>query len=179
MKFSVIAAADKNLGIGIKNNLPWRLRGDMKYFSHVTCEAPEGKVNAVIMGRKTWESLPKKHRPLKGRLNVVLTRNFEAFGDVPEIVILASSLDDALAKLEQRTDVNEVFIIGGANVYAQAVEHPACEKIYLTEVEGEFNCDAFFPRFSKEEFGVVSESEVTSENEVRYRFLVYEKALVS
>ena len=172
MKFSVIAAADKNLGIGINNELPWRLRDDLKYFSTITTEAPEGKINAVIMGRKTWESLPGKVRPLKGRLNVVLSRGEV---DVPEGVLVASSIDDALEKLGEMDEVEEVFIIGGANVYAQAVSHPLCKKIYLTEIDGKFECDAFFPEFSKDKFKKISESDIQEEDGLEYRFIVYER----
>lgn len=170
MKFSIVAAADSKMGIGIGNRLPWKLAGDLKFFSKVTTETTPGKMNAVIMGRKTWESLPEKHRPLKDRINVVLSRSEIK---LPEGVQHASSIDDALRALEGRTDVDRVFVIGGANVYAQAIAHPDADKIYLTEVEGEFNCDAFFPPIPEESFGKKSVSETHNENGVNYRFAEY------
>jgi dihydrofolate reductase len=171
MKFSIIAAVDKKMGIGKDNQLPWRLKNDLKYFSETTTQAPEGKVNAVIMGSKTWDSLPEKYRPLKDRINMVLSRRDL---DLPEGVILAKSMEDAFEKLEERDDVGEVFIIGGASVYKQAIEHEDAEKIYLTEVKGEFDCDAFFPDIPKS-FEVESRSDEMEENEISYRFAVYKK----
>lgn len=172
MKFSIIAAADKKMGIGKDNSLVWRLKGDLKYFSKVTTDAPKEKTNAVIMGSKTWESLPDKHRPLPDRINVVLSRRDL---DLPEGCILASSLDDAFEKLEETEDLNEVFIIGGASVYKQAIEHPDCEKIYLTEVLDEFDCDAFFPEIAKEIFSLESRSEKHEEDGLWYRFAVFSR----
>src|SRR3990172_2849902 len=137
MKFSIIAAADKKMGIGIGNKLPWKLAGDLKYFSETTTKASPGKMNAVIMGRKTWESLPEKHRPLAGRLNVVLSRNELP---LPDGVLRASSLDDAFEKLSapprhegglRRADVDEVFVIGGASLDEQAIHHPHFEKNFF------------------------------------------------
>jgi len=170
MRFSIIAAADERMGIGIGNKLPWRLKGDLKYFSEVTTVAMPGKMNALIMGRKTWESLPNAHRPLKGRVNVVLSRSENA---LPPAVIGGSSLDDAFEKLSARGDIDKVFIIGGASLYAQAINHPDCEMIYLTEVAGEFNCDAFFPVIPVTSFEKKSFSDIKEENGVKYRFSVY------
>lgn len=158
------------MGIGAGNKLPWRLKGDLKYFFEVTVKAAPGKINAVLMGRKTWESLPDFARPLKGRVNVVLSRGgFE----LPEGIISGSSLDDAFEKLSARGDVDKVFIIGGASLYAQAINHPDCEKIYLTEVAGQFNCDAFFPFIPVGVFEKKSESKPNEENGIRYKFAVY------
>jgi dihydrofolate reductase len=172
MKFSLVVAADKHLGIGIGGHMPWRLKGDLKYFQDVTTNAPEGKINAVIMGRKTWDSLPEKHRPLKGRLNVVLTRGG---AEVPDGVLLASSLDEAFIKLRAHPEVGGVHVIGGANVFSQAIVHPDCEKIYLTEVFAEFEADTFFPKIDESVFKKVSESGEHQENGIRYRFAVYER----
>jgi dihydrofolate reductase len=171
MKFSIIAAADKKFGIGKNNSLPWRLKGDLEYFSQVTTEAAAGKMNAVIMGRNTWYSLPDKHRPLSGRINVVLSR---AEVRLPEGVIWASSFEDAFNKLSKRSDTGEIFIVGGANIYAQAIVRSECEKVYLTEVEGEFDCDTFFPALP-DEFKKTGESERHVENGIGYKFAVYEK----
>jgi len=172
MKFAIIAAADTKMGIGFKNRLPWKLKGDLQYFSAVTTLAQDGKQNAVIMGRKTWESLPKAHQPLAGRLNVVLSRGAM---NLPPNVMLASALDSALNQLEQRRDVDKVFVIGGASIYAQAINSPDCEKIYLTQVQGEFNCDAFFPLIPESVFKKIAVSDAREENGIRYHFVVYNR----
>lgn len=188
MKFALIAACDDKRGIGVSNKLPWRLKGDLAYFSEVTTTAVTGVQNAVLMGRKTWESLPAKHRPLHDRLNIVLSR--EHF-DLPAGVLHATSFEDAFAqieKLDERTDrdeldseneyksVGKVFVIGGASIYAQAINMAECEEIYLTRVLGEFQCDTFFPEIPMG-FDVVSESDVMEENGLKYRFVVYRRRL--
>lgn len=172
LKFSIIAAADENLGIGINNTLPWRLPGDLKYFSEVTSKADEGMRNAVIMGRKTWESLPEKHRPLKDRLNVVLSRGTV---ELPDGVILEHSLDEALEHIRDMEDIDQIFIIGGANLYAQAIDHPNADALYLTEILQSFDCDAFFPTFQEKGFELESRSEEQEENGIAYRFAVFRK----
>jgi len=170
MKFSIIAAADKNMGIGVDNKLPWRLKGDLQYFQYVTTEAEQGKVNAVIMGRKTWESLPDKTKPLKDRVNVVLSRNY---ADVPDGVLVVNSLEDALYQLWNDEKVDKIFVIGGASVYKQAIEHPDCDRIYLTEVQDVFNCDAFFPEIDYNIFEVIEDADPHDENGLKYRFAVF------
>lgn len=167
MKFSIIAAVDKNFGIGKENKIPWNLPGDLAYFQRVTTGA--GK-NAVIMGRNTWESVPQKHRPLKNRLNIVLT----ARGDLqlPTGVLKARSVDEAL-KLAAQNNTEEIFVIGGAQIYAQALGHAACQKIYLTKIEGAFNCDAFFPPFDTNLFRKETQSEIHTENGINYSFNIY------
>ena len=74
-RLTIIVAATKANGIGINGSLPWRLPKEMKYFAQVTSNAVDGRRNAVIMGRNTWESIPKKHRPLSNRYNIILSRN--------------------------------------------------------------------------------------------------------
>lgn len=199
MNFSIIAAADEKMGIGIENRLPWKLPGDLKHFSEVTMgvgaaggkvskagsetdsgavendasvtrEAPGGKINAVIMGSNTWKSLPDAHRPLSGRVNIVLNRSEM---ELPEGVLLAHSFDEALEKAGAVPNLGEVFVIGGASVYAFTIERPECTKIYLTEVLGEFECDTFFPEIPLDRFKRVNESEVMEENGIMYRFVEY------
>lgn len=172
MEFSLVVAADEKMGIGKDNRLPWpRLGGDMKYFAEVTTGAADGKINAVVMGRKTWESLPDKSRPLKERLNVVLSRSDL---DLPESAVLYKSFDQALEEMAEHGEIEKVFVIGGANVFEQALTHPACKKIYLTEVLATFDCDTFLGRIP-EYFEKVSESEVHEDNGVKYKFTVLER----
>ena len=131
---------------------PWRLPGDMAHFKRVTTEAPSPEtINAVIMGRKTWDSIPSKFRPLEGRTNVVLTRS--ATREYPEGVMVASSLQDAIQQLEQAEHLGHVFIIGGAQVYEEAIQCGLVNKVIYTEIDHIplDNCkfDAFFPTLAK------------------------------
>ncbi|MBU0668439.1 dihydrofolate reductase [Patescibacteria group bacterium] len=171
-KFSIIVAADEKMGIGKDNALPWpRLKEDMKYFADVTTRAAAGMKNAVIMGRKTWESIPAGRRPLEGRLNVVLSRGSVA---LPEGVLLFHSLEDALADLSNMKEVDQLFVIGGANVFEQALAHPQCEKIYLTKIAGGFECDTFLPPIG-EDFRQVSQSAQQEDDGIWYWFEAYER----
>lgn len=162
MSFALIAAADQENGIGKDNTMPWDIPADLKYFSKVTNGA------TVIMGRKTYESLPSAHRPLPNRTNIILTRNSDY--DLPEGVLMAESLDEALTLTNGPT-----FVIGGANVYTQAITHPDCNKIYLTHIEGTHDSDAFFPQIDTNIWHPVSKSENLSENGHQFQFVVYEK----
>jgi dihydrofolate reductase len=151
---SIIAAIDEKRGIGKNNQLPWHLPEDLKRFKEITTG------ETVIMGRKTFESIGK---PLPNRTNIVITNNpaFQAQGSV-----IANSLDNALEKAK-----GDVFIIGGGEVFNQAILR--ADKLYLTLVKGDFNCDTFFPDytfFTKETFIGAGE-----ENGIKYNFLELEK----
>ncbi len=169
MMFSIIAAVDKNRGIGQGGKLPWNLKGDMQHFKEVTLG--QGKPNAVIMGRTTWDSIPGRFRPLEGRINVVLSRQGL---ELPQGVLGARSLDEALAQAEGQ-GAGEVFVIGGASVYAEAITHPACQSIYLTEIDGAFLCDAFFPAVPADVFERTEISEPRTEGSIVYRFVTYSR----
>ena len=155
--FDVIVACDLDNGIGIKGDLPWHLPGDLRHFVDTTKNAPEGKRNAVIMGRATWDSLPVSYRPLVRRFNVVLTRNPAL--EVPPGVAVVGSFDEALAL--DPGDLATRFVVGGGKVYELAVAHPQCRWIYLTRVLERFDCDAFFPQLddSWERAELMSEGE--------------------
>lgn len=154
MKLSIVVAMAANgRGIGREGGLPWKLSKEMSYFKKLTCyghDKNKNMKNAVIMGRKTWESIPKKFRPLSNRLNVVLSNSLTS-NDVSSNVILASSLDDALMKIKnQEEDINKVFVIGGEGIFKEALSHDDCEEIFLTQIYGDFNnCDAFFPKMEE------------------------------
>ncbi|WP_237067588.1 dihydrofolate reductase [Microbulbifer guangxiensis] len=134
---AMIAAMAQNRTIGRDNTLPWRISGDLKFFKRVTMSKP------VIMGRKTFESIG---RPLPGRTNIVITRNPEWRA---EGVTAVSSLEEALVVARQSaadSGAEEVMVIGGAEIYRQAL--PMARRLYITEVEAQVEGDAFFPEFA-------------------------------
>ncbi|KAH6917405.1 dihydrofolate reductase [Coprinopsis sp. MPI-PUGE-AT-0042] len=162
-RLTIIVAATKSNGIGQKANLPWKLAKEMKYFAQVTSRAPEGKKNAVIMGRNTWESIPAKFRPLPNRLNVVVSRNTEYQLNAPEqdASKLAPSLAIGFRDLEApdvSSSINRVFVIGGATLYHETLALPVSDatpyvdRILITRIlEPEFECDVFMPEFNQDE----------------------------
>ncbi len=163
--FSIISALDENSGIGKNNGLPWHLPADLKHFKETTLGG------TVIMGRKTWESIPEKDRPFKERLNIVISRSEL---ELPEGVLLAHSLDEALELPETQGTERKAFVIGGATLYAEAIEHPACEELLLTEIEGSFDCDAFFPSIN-DSWKRAQESELFQAGELTFKFVNYRK----
>lgn len=172
LSFSIVVAADDARGIGKSATLPWRLPGDMAFFKRITSEAQPGRINAVIMGRKTFASIPTKFRPLSGRLNIVLTRT--PHGDA-EDVIECASLEAAFSAISARSDVDQVFVIGGGEIYALALSHPECARLYLTRVAGDFGCDVHLPAF-EQQFQLADTSPPHSEHGISYTFTRYERA---
>lgn len=137
MTISIIVAASENNVIGIENRLPWNLPADLQFFKNTTWGFP------IIMGRKTFESMG---RPLKGRQNIVITR--QADYSRPGITVVPSI--DAAIKAAEEQDVNEIFITGGTEIFLQAF--PLVNRIYLTRVHTTLQGDAFFPELSPEEW---------------------------
>ena len=165
MPFSIIVGAHStNRAIGAKGKIPWKCRADMNFFKEMTTRVSDlTKMNAVVMGRKTFESLPS---PLPNRLNVVLTTRNPA---TSSNVVIHNTFDDAITKLEQDPNIETIFVIGGENVYKQALNHPKCENIYLNEVHVVCDLsgsDAFFPNIDPNIYELVDtaiiESTVTS-----------------
>lgn len=171
-KFDLVIACDAKGGIGKNNYLPWKIPGDVEHFRILTSKStsPDLK-NAVIMGRRTWESLPERFRPLPNRTNVVLTRDRSY--EVPEDVLVCSSLDEALAELVQQK-IERVFVIGGAEVLRKAMQHQRCGLLYLTEIRQSFDCDVFLPDHS-ELFELVSAAPSRHENGVDYSINIYSR----
>jgi dihydrofolate reductase len=160
MDISIIVAADENGVIGKGNQLPWRLAADMKHFRELTMGKP------VVMGRKTHESIGKA---LPGRHNIVITRNRDLVIDGCTVV---ASLDDAI---DAAGDVDEVMIIGGAEVYRESLG--LANRIYLTRVHSAVEGDARFPEIDYDEWVETSiESHAPDErNEYPYSFEVLER----
>jgi dihydrofolate reductase/thymidylate synthase len=165
VSFDVVVAADQDWGIGKDNALPWpKLRGDLRHFKRITSTASEGRKNAIVMGRKTWESKEVGCAPLPNRVNVVVSRSELT---VPANVVVAHTLDEALAV----PDVENVFIVGGAGLLLAAVEHPALRYVYLTRIETRFECDITMPDLDARGFvkDVWDGEQKAEEHEVRYR----------
>ena len=151
---TIIAAMDKNRLIGRDNDLPWRLSADLQNFKKLTSG------NAIIMGRKTWDSLG---RPLPNRRNIIITRDksFTAEG-----AIVTHSFAEAMAAAE---DMNS-FVIGGGQIYSIAIED--AKEMILTHVETEVEGDAWFPEFNKDEWQVAEEESFQADEKNEYDFKV-------
>ncbi|WDM59143.1 dihydrofolate reductase [Pseudomonas sp. NEEL19] len=166
LPLSLIAAHAENRVIGIDNSMPWHLPGDFKYFKATTLGKP------IIMGRKTWDSLG---RPLPGRLNIVVSRQpglqlqgAEVFG----------SLEQALVRAEQwarEKGVDELMLIGGAQLYGQALEKGLVSRMYLTRVELAPEGDAWFPAFDEGQWRLASSEAQKEEGKPAYHFEVWNK----
>jgi dihydrofolate reductase len=168
--FSIVAAIDKNNGIGLNNSIPWKLKADLEHFRQLTTTAADNKINAVIMGANTWQSLPKKFKPLPKRLNIVLSPKKIK---LPAGVLYFNSLENALANLDRQNKVDKIFVIGGAYLYTQAINSPACAYLELTEIEQNFACDKFFPTIPPW-YKKIFASEKKTENGLDFRFCCYQ-----
>ena len=146
--FNIIVAIEKNGGIAKDGKLPWpHNKEDMRQFVRITTgEPPKGKQNAMIMGRKTWESIDNRYLPLRNRINIVLSR--KSIIMKPD-VLTYNSFDMALQSLIINPGVHEIFVIGGQEVYEIAIQDPRCRKLYISEIPGIYKCDKFFPEIPK------------------------------
>jgi dihydrofolate reductase len=166
VKLAIIVAQDKNRAIGIENKLPWHLPEDLRYFKRVTMGKP------IIMGRNTFESIG---RPLPGRVNIVVSRQQ---GYSPEGVKVVNSLEAAAELAESIClidGVDEAMIIGGAQIYSQAIG--VADRLYLTEVDAEINGDAWFPEFDRSAWDEIGREDFLAEgpNPYNYSFIVLDK----
>jgi|SRR5690625_1204377 len=160
---SLIAAMGNNRVIGLNNDMPWHLPKDLAHFKKITTG------HTIVMGRKTYESIG---RPLPNRKNIILTR--QASLRFPEEVMTVSSLETVL-KWNEENPEKEIFIIGGGNLYKQAL--PYADRLYLTEINEDFDGDTFFPAFDKLEWDVVDETigERDINNPYDFKFITYER----
>ena len=170
----------KNNGIGFQNDLPWKLSGDLKYFKEITTRELNGTQNVVVMGRKTWESLPKK--PLPNRINVVLSKNrdetFIRSINKHNSTFVVDSLSKVLDTFSLIPNIkSNIFVIGGAEIYNTLIESNLCSNMYITEIYNEFECDTFFPEYNKDNFTLTSVSGFKEENGIHYRHKVFKNKL--
>jgi dihydrofolate reductase len=159
VRISIVAAVARNGVIGRDNAIPWQIPEDVSRFKALTTG------HAVLMGRRTWESLPERFRPLPGRRNVVVTRQA---GWRAEGAERAGSLEDALALLARE---ERVFVIGGADVYAAAL--PLADELRLTEIGIKVDGDTLFPEWDRDAFEEVDRDPHVSEDGTPFAFVTY------
>jgi dihydrofolate reductase len=167
MLISLIVAHSSNRVIGIDGQLPWHIPDDLKYFKAITIGKP------IIMGRKTFDSIGK---PLPGRLNIIITKNTDL--SIEECVVV-NNLEAAISEAKnffktQDTEQEEIFIIGGAQIFKQSMEF--VNKIYITEVHADYAGDVFFDELSDNDWIEVSRDLHDSENDkIPFSFVTYKK----
>ena len=160
MALNLIFARARNGVIGKDNTLPWHLPEDLAHFKQTTLGQP------VVMGRKTWESLPPKFRPLPGRTNIVVTRQTDWQADG---AVVAHSIEEAMQHCPADA---QVWVIGGAEVYAQAM--PLAARAVVTEIDADFEGDAFAPQFGPE-WVETSHQQQLSSTGLSLHFVTYQK----
>ena len=165
LPLAMIAALADNHVIGFDNRMPWHLPADLKHFKAITLGKP------IIMGRKTWDSLG---RPLPGRLNLVVSRQPDLQLEGAETF---TDLDSALTRAEQwarEQGVDELMLIGGAQLYAQAL--PQAQRLYLTRIEASPEGDAFFPDYDQAEWQCIDSQAHPAEGDApAYRFETWQR----
>jgi len=172
-EISIILALDEQNGLGKDWDLAWRIREDMQYFKEITTW-DSSKQNAVIMWRKTWDSIPEKYRPLPDRINCILSRKFE-FEDNFWNICKYNSFESAIDKLSAREDVWNLFIIWWAQIYNQALKMDNLAKIYLTRVKWNYDCDVFVD-FNEKDFELIENSDwKKNKNGIEFKFEVWKR----
>ncbi|KAH8353855.1 hypothetical protein KR084_008934 [Drosophila pseudotakahashii] len=179
LRFNLIVAVCENFGIGIKGDLPWHIKSELKYFSRTTKRTSDpAKHNAVVMGRKTYFGVPESKRPLPDRLNIVLSTTLQQ-EELPKGVLLCPSLEAAMKVLEAKNEVENIWIVGGSGVYEEAMASPRCHRLYITKIQQTFECDTFFPAIPDSFREVSPDSDVPlgvqEENGIKYEYKVLEK----
>lgn len=142
MKVSLIVAVAENNVIGKDNDLIWHLPKDMAFFKSTTLN------HYIVTGRKNYESIPSKYRPLKDRVNIVVTRQ----KDYQEKDIVVTNSIESAIKIAEENNEQECFIIGGGQIYKSVLEHNLIDQMYITHVHEVFDGDTFFPEFNRDDW---------------------------
>ena len=165
MNISIIVAISKNGVIGRNNKLAWNLPDDMFYFSKMTIG------HSVIMGRKNWDSIPNKWRPLPNRKNIIISRNINQ--NIKNVDI-TNSIEKAI-KIGRKNEDEEIFIIGGGEIYNLGLKY--ADKLYITEIKKIINGDTYFPKWNKNEWKEISRITHPSDIKHKYEFdyVIYDR----
>ncbi len=177
-KFSIILASDSKNWIWKENTLSWKISEDIKYFKKITKTTKDlAKHNAVIMWRKTWDSIPWKFRPLSDRINCILSRTlkYEDMGSkIDNFVLHFNNFNHCLEELEKKENIESIFLVWWWSLYNQFINHTNLDKIYLTKIEWDFECDIFFD-WIPNNFIIESYTDTMEENWIKFSFWVYKK----
>lgn len=170
--FSIVVAIDREGGIGKNGGIPWHIPSELRKFQALTTS---GLTNIVIMGRNTWESLPKK--PLPKRFNFIVSSTMASkFHNSIEQCSVFNNLEQALSAARQLNSNAHIYVIGGRRLYMEALEHPMCKKAYVTHIKASFGCDTMFPLdVLHRNYILASQGETHACNKVEYIITQYEK----
>ncbi|XP_037307998.2 zgc:153031 [Pungitius pungitius] len=178
----LVAAACRGGGIGKDGQMPWDLPSEFQYFrNHVQGVSRPGRMNIMVWGKLCWFSVPKPDFPLPNVLHAVLSTTLK---EVPDHAHFLCKDLDAAARLAVQSPladlIETIWVVGGTQVYEDALKHPWCDLVYLTDVMADFDCDVFFPEFDKGLFKVQEgfpgvPSEIQEENGIKYKCQVFKK----
>lgn len=175
--FSIILAVDNENWIWVNGDLAWQLPEDMKYFKKTTSTTTDtNKQNAVVMGRKTWESIPKKYRPFSGRYNCVLSRSYTNGTQNPEWAYQFNSLDACLEHLDTLKNIESNFVIWWSQIFNQVLQDKRLKKAHITRIYHKYHCDTFFDGLPLG-FDLESRSEMKEHEWVEFEFSVYTRSV--
>jgi len=160
---NIIVACSRRNGIGLKNKLPWNLKHDLKNFQKKTIG---NNNNCVIMGRKTWESLPGNNRPLDRRHNIIVSRTMRTSDEYT----VCNSIYDAL-QFSEKYKFDVTWVIGGTQVYDAVLHSVKVDEVHITNIDNDIECDTFFPDISND-YRRREASPWMNDNDLRYRFEV-------
>lgn len=181
MKINLILAVDEKNWLWKNKTLPWNLPTDLKNFKKITSETEDlAKLNAVIMWRNTWESIPSKYKPLSDRINCIITKTVKSndiWSKIDDFTLYFNSIKHCLSELESKENLEKIFVIGWASLYNDFLKWELLEfvdKIFITKIVWDFNCDVFFD-WIPENFKVEKYSEEMEENWIKFSFWEYKK----
>jgi dihydrofolate reductase len=167
--FNIIVACTFKGGIGKDGKIPWKAPLDLKNFYKLTTMRPKDKINILIMGRRTYQSIGNK--ALNDRFNIIISNTLEPDNNI----IVANNFQSALDISYNQTNVHNIFIIGGSEIYKEAMMHKDCENIYLTQIKQDIQCDTFFPIDLLKNYNKnILETDIIDDN-VIYDIILYNK----
>lgn len=166
--FNIIVCVDSKNGIAKNNTIPWALKPDILYFKKLTTNTKNDKLkNAVIMGRKTWDSLPSQYKPLKRRLNIVISRS----KTIMNADYTTNCFEKALTYCTSN-NIENIFVIGGTQIYNIAIQHAMCQYIYITRIHKSFKCDLKFPKIPNA-FEIHAIQPIKKYKDLSYQMITY------